>query len=136
MPGSAATADALKAERTRLGLIAQNIANQHNTRDVDGQPYQRKVAVFESCLKEATSNGLPAVTGVRVAKIVSDKTPGPVVYDPGHPHADVRGMVAQSNVQPAREMADLIVASQAYQANLKAWETSMELARQSLQIGK
>lgn len=139
MPGISSTASALDAERTRLDVIAQNIANAQNTRDVNGLPYQRKQVVFSSMLQDAMQKGLPGgenSPAVKVDSIRTDNRPGPLVHMPGHPHANAQGMVQMPNVEVAREMVDMISASRAYEANLSVVSTSRQMARQVMSIGQ
>jgi flagellar basal-body rod protein FlgC len=130
---STITASALDAEKLRLDVISENIANAHTTRAMDGHAYQRKVVSFESALDEAFgSEG----EGVRIGSITKDSTPGEQVYDPRHPHADARGMVQMPNVNVAHEMIDLITASRAYEANLAVVRNARQMAAQALGIGR
>ena len=132
------TSAALDAERTRLDVISQNIANAHTTHDTDGKPYQRRVVVFETAMQNAlngstASGNLPAL---QVAKIERDQRPPLEVYDPGNPEADRRGMVATPNVNIHEEMADLISASRTYEANLAVVKNARAMAMQTLSIGR
>tara|TARA_B100001248_G_scaffold262063_1_gene255891 strand:+ start:6207 stop:6635 length:429 start_codon:yes stop_codon:yes gene_type:complete len=139
LPATEITADALNVERTRMDLIAQNIANAHTTKGPDGLPYQRRMAVFESYLNEevAKENGGGSIgQSVRLAGITKDTTPGPRVYNPTHPHADEQGMVTLPNVKMAQEMVDLIAASRSYEANLSVIQTSRQMAQKALIIGQ
>jgi len=125
------TASALSAEKLRMDLIAQNIANAHTTHDVDGQAYKRKVVSFESCI-EPNSDG---EKGVRVAQVSNDNSPGEVIYNPGHPDADQDGMVQMPNVNIATEMVDLLSSSRAYEANLAVVRNAKQMAMKALTIG-
>jgi len=133
------TSAALDAERTRLDVISQNIANAHTTHDVDGKPYQRRVVVFESALQNAidadgnTTTGLPVM---QQAKIVRDSRPPTQIYDPGNPEADAKGMVSMPNVNIHEEMADLISASRTFEANLAVVKNSRSMAMQTLAMGR
>ena len=132
------TSSALDAEQTRLEVISQNIANAHTTHDVNGQPYQRRVVVFESILKNAMDGGsdqgnLPTL---QVARVEKDTRPAMHVYDPGNPEADARGMVALPNINIHEEMADLISASRTFEANLAVVKNARSMAMQTLAIGK
>lgn len=133
--GIGVSSSALTAQRTRLDVIAQNIANAHTTRGPDGLPYQRRTVNFETVMAQSATGG-PAGAGVKVAGIGLDPTPGQRVTDPGHPDADESGMVTLSNVNLAFEMVDLITASRAYEANLSVVKTSRQLALKTLEIGK
>jgi len=131
------TAAALDAERTRLDVISENIANANTTHGLDGKPYQRKVVVFENALQQAMggdNNGSTAT--LRVARIENDKRPPVLVYEPGNPDADARGMVATPNINIHEEMADLIAASRAFEANLAVIKNEKAMAMQTLAIGK
>jgi flagellar basal-body rod protein FlgC len=135
LPAVNSSAAALDAERARLEVISQNIANANTTRGIDGKPYQRQQVVFESVLRQA-SNGEMAVPELRVANIVKDQRPSRLIYNPGHPDADEQGMVAMPNVNIHEEMADMIVASRAFEANLAVIKNARQLAMQALAIGK
>ncbi len=137
LPAISVTTDALDAEKVRLEVIGQNIANAQTTRGPDGKPYQRKVVTFETQLRhEIGANGQPTVEGLRVASITADPTPGQRIHNPGHPHADANGMVQMPNVSLPQEMVDLITASRAYEANLSVVRTSRQMALRAMQIGK
>ncbi|MBC2595004.1 flagellar basal body rod protein FlgC [Ruficoccus amylovorans] len=130
IPGSSATASALQAHTVRLETIAQNIANADTTRGPDGKPYQRQMVSFES---ELDAFGQ---TCVKIAGVESDRSPGTLVSNPGHPHADENGMVQMPNVHPSIEMVDMIAASRAYEANLSVAKTAHQMALKTLEIGR
>lgn len=130
--GIQATSSALGAEKIRMDVVAQNIANAHTTRDVNGEAYQRKVVTFESILGAKDGAG----GGVKVGGISSDTRPGEKIFNPGHPHADKDGMVTMPNVNPAIEMVDLLSASRAYEANLTVARNARQMATKALSIGK
>ncbi len=138
LPGCAPAADAMTAEKVRMDLIAQNIANAQTVRDANGQPYQRKIASFEAYMdpNNQAAGKPPMLRTVRIAGIYDDKSPGPRVYNPGHPFADAQGMVQMPNVQLSQEMVDLISASRAYEANTTVIRTSRQMATQALSIGR
>jgi len=140
-------ASGLTAQRLRLDLIANNIANAETTRTPEGGPYQRKDVVF---MPEGRPPFLPAflaarselgrfqgqVKGVQVTQIVTDPTPGPRVYDPTHPDADEQGYVQYPNVNPVVEMTNMLSASRSYEANLAVIDTAKRMALRALDIGK
>lgn len=138
LSGIQSAASALTAERTRLDVIAENIANAQTTRGPDGRPYQRRVVVFETVLQQATDRfgTAHAPSAVRVARIQADPRPPLLVYRPGHPDADAQGMVALPNINVHEEMADLIAASRAFEANLAVVRNARAMALQTLAIGK
>lgn len=130
IPGSHITASALDAQKARLNLVAQNIANAHTTSGPDGKPYQRQTISFETIL-DATG-----AKSVQVSDIRADDTPGKKLYDPAHPDADNEGFVTMPNVNMAVEMVDMMSASRAYEANLSAARTARQMAEKALQIGR
>jgi flagellar basal-body rod protein FlgC len=133
------TSSALAAHKTRLDIVAQNIANAQTTRGPDGQPYQRQIVSFAAELArqaDPASPGAGALRGLRVADITTDQTPGQRVYNPQHPDAGPDGMVLMPNVNMAFEMVDLITASRAYEANLSVAKNARQMALRTLEIGK
>ena len=141
LTGIDSTASALNAERIRMDVVAQNIANVNVTRDASGRakPYQRQQVIFESVLADqARANGAPGqpTQSVRAALIKADPRPPRLVYQPGHPDADPGGMVAMPNINIHEEMVDLMTASRAYEANLGVVKTARSMAMQTLSIGK
>jgi len=138
IPSLPSTTAALDAERTRLEVIAQNIANSNTTRGLDGRPYQRQQVVFETALQQAQAkDGQPvAMATPQVSRIQKDTRPGPSVYEPGHPDADDNDMVQLPNVNIYEEMADMIVASRTYEANVAVFKNGRNMAMQALSIGK
>ena len=128
---------ALNAERLRLDVISQNIANAHTTRGPDGKPYQRQVVVFESALQQAMDFGNATQTPtLRVGRVDKDARPPLLVHEPGHPDADANGMVAMPDINIHEEMADMIVASRAFEANLAVIKNARNMVLQTLAIGK
>lgn len=134
IPGIEAAMGGLNAQRTRLDIVAQNIANAQTTRGPDGAAYVRKVVSFETELVKRT--GQAALSGVRISGITPDPTPGQRVHNPGHPDADEKGYVQLSNVNMAMEMVDMVSASRAYEANLAVARTGREMAQRTLEIGR
>jgi len=139
MPGLKTTASALNAEKVRLDLIGQNIANAHTTKGPDGKPYARQVVSFEAQLMQLgrdSSGHMKSGVGVQVGDIRTDNTPGQKVFNPGHPDANEDGYVEMPNVNITHEMVDMIAASRAYEANLEVVKTSKQLAQNALRMGK
>jgi len=131
LTGIQSTASALNAQRVRMDLVAQNIANAHTTRDTDGQAYRRKVATFQELLGSGSEG-----SGVKIESITTDPTPGELVYQPQHPHANAEGYVQMPNVNVAVEMVDLLTASRAYEANLAVARNARQMAAKALTIGR
>jgi flagellar basal-body rod protein FlgC len=138
IPSLPSTTAALDAERTRLEVIAQNIANAQTTRGLDGRPYQRQQVVFETALQHALSKDSKTsnVPVPQVGRIQKDARPGSLVYQPGHPDADANGMLQLPNINLYEEMADMIVASRTYEANVAVFKNGRAMALQALSIGK
>jgi flagellar basal-body rod protein FlgC len=131
-----ASGSALSAERLRMDVTAENLANAQSTRSADGTgPYKRKQVVLEQA-GSSFADSLQAARGVRVAGIVEDPSPARRVYDPGHPDADAQGYVTMPNVNTVTEMTDLIGASRAYEANVTAMQTAKSMFARTLDLLK
>jgi len=136
------SSSALTAERTRMNLISSNLANANATRTPEGGPYKRKDAVFTATpLEKSFHRALDGATAqqvrqVQVSRIVEDQNPPRMQYDPGHPDADPQGYVAMPNVNVVEEMADMIGATRAYEANVTAVQAAKSMAMKTLEIGK
>jgi flagellar basal-body rod protein FlgC len=147
----------LTAERMRMDVTAENLANAQTTRTPTGQPYQRQEVLlqqvgggdFGTALEGAmgqpvAEGGVPAVGqaaegpagGVEVAGIVNDKTPGQLVYDPSNPEANGKGYVRMPNVDTVTEMTDLISESRSYDADVTAMQTSKSMFNATLGLLK
>lgn len=134
--GIGATGSALNAQKTRLDIVAQNIANAQTTRTAEGGPYRRQVVTFEAELASKLAGRNASASGVKVAAIRQDPTPGQKLYDPSHPDADAQGMVTMPNVNVSREMVDLITASRTYEANLSVVKTARQMAQRTIEMGR
>lgn len=133
------SASALTAERLRMDLISDNIANVNTTRALDGGPYQRKVPVFMEVLDQyVNSEGkfISKPAGVKVLRTQTDGKPPRLVYDPSHPDANADGYVAYPDINPVEEMVNLISASRAYEANVTAFNASKDMFRAALDLGR
>lgn len=133
LPASTITGSALDAEKMRVEITSQNIANAHTTKGPDGKAYQRRIVAFESVLDAATHNNLQ---GVKISDIKLDETKGEVIYNPEHPHADENGNVQMPNVNLPFEMVDMLTATRAYEANLAVVRNAKQMATQALSIGR
>jgi len=137
IPGITQTGQALSAERIRMDVIAQNIANAYTTSTEEGGAYKRKMVTFESFIDPTRLDGNRMLAqGVRVSGVTEDEAPGRRVHIPGHPHADAEGMVEFPNVEMSREMVDLISASRAYEANLQVVKTARQMAQHTMRMGR
>ncbi len=137
------SASGLTAERLRMDVTAENLANAQTTRGANGQPYRRKEVVlqetpgsFGASLSAAMGGGDKGSSGgVQVADIVQDTTtPLKRVYDPGHPDADAQGYVSMPNVDTVTEMVDLISAQRAYEANVTAMQSAKQMFSRTLDL--
>ncbi|MCR3920898.1 MAG: flagellar basal body rod protein FlgC [Firmicutes bacterium] len=129
------SASGMAAERVRMDLIANNLANINTTRTVEGGPYQRQVAVFAEVMNQARRGNAYGM-GVRVVGISKDESPSPLIHDPGHPDADEDGYVAMPNVNVVNEMVDMITATRAYEANVTAMNAYKGMFLKALEIGR
>lgn len=134
------SASGLSAERLRMDTIASNIANAETTRGENGQPYIRKIAVFQENLNKELNPGTGRseqnMLGVKAVGIVEDPTPLRRVYDPTHPDADAEGYVTMPNVNILNEMADMIASTRAYEANVSAMNSEKSMFLKALEIGR
>lgn len=135
------SASALTAQRQRLDIVSENIANIDTTRTEAGGPYRRKMVVlqanepgsFKSVLSKKVQN---EKGGVHVAEIVEDERDFKPVYDPEHPDADADGYVLMPNVELVKETIDGMTASRSYDANVTAFNAIKMMAQRALDIGK
>jgi flagellar basal-body rod protein FlgC len=136
----------LTAERIRMDVTAENLANADTTKAANGQPYQRQEVQlaqvgssdFGGALSSAIqqTGGGPPAGGVKVTGIVSDNTPDQQVYDPGDPEADAQGYVKMPNISTVTEMTDLISESQSYQSDVTAMQTAKSMFTSTLGLLK
>ena len=141
------SASGMSAQRLRMDLIAQNIANVNTTRDENGEVYRRKTLVFQARTQDTFSTMLAQSSrtnaselvgnGVRVTGIAEDHvTAMKTVYDPGHPDADEDGYVTLPNVNTVTEITNLIDATRAYEANITAFNATKNMLLKGLEVGK
>lgn len=143
-----ASASALTAQRLRMDVVSSNIANAQTTRasvNANGEvePYRRKMVVFEpkdgsfqSFLQKASNSSSSVSGGVEATKIIEDNAPFKVVYNPNHPDANADGYVQLPNVDPLKEMVDLMSATRSYEANVTALNATKNMLLKALEIGK
>jgi flagellar basal-body rod protein FlgC len=142
-------ASGLTAERLRMDVTAENLANAQTTRGANGQPYQRQEVVLQqvggfgqtlagamSGVSTPSTGSAPAPGGVTVAGIVNDPTPDQLVYQPGSPDANAQGYVRMPNVNPVSEMVDLIDESRSYEADVTAMQTAKSMYTKTLDLLK
>lgn len=134
------SASGLTAQRLRMDVISENIANIDTTRTQNGTPYQRKYVVLQEQPGNFSDlmNGLSkdeSGRGVKVTEIGADTARGELVYDPTHPDADADGYVQMPNVDITQEMVDMISAYRSYEANVTAFNAYKDMAVKTLEIG-
>lgn len=138
-------ASGMTAQRYRMDIISQNVANANTTRTEDGTPYRRKVVTFHEKTTNPTefgtifrkSRGMDVGDGVKVAGVYEDhKEDMKLVYDPSHPDADEYGYVTYPNVNIVTEMTNMIDSTRAYEANATAFTASKSIAMKGLDIGR
>jgi flagellar basal-body rod protein FlgC len=130
------SASGLSAERLRMEVVANNIANAFSTRTPQGGAYRRREPVFTAVLDERLRHGAvrgaDQLGGVAVEGIVEDQTDLPRVFNPGHPDADRNGLVTLPNVSLPLELVNLLTANRAYEANLRVAQAFRQQAEQAL----
>lgn len=129
------SASGLAAERMRMDLISSNIANYNSIKTDNTEAYKRKIAVFAQCLDRSKS-GMDKFKGVKVASIMEDNAPSKMMYDPTHPNANAEGFVETSNVNILNEMADMIMATRAYESNADTFNANKQMFMKALEIGR
>ncbi len=136
------SASGLSAQRTWMNVISANLANVNTTRTESGKPYERQTTIveavdvdnhFDRVLDGVVQEELQAV---RVAGVVPDGREFKQVYDPGHPDANDKGVVSMPNISAVEEMANMVMASRSYEANLAALNNAKHMALKALEIGK
>ena len=137
----------LSAERLRMDVTAENLANAETTRAANGGPYRRKDVILSEAQPNGFANALAGAIGtvpgapgsqpaggVTVSQIVNDNTPPRMVYDPSHPDANAQGYVAMPNINPVTEMTDLIAESRTYEANVTAMQSAKQMFTKTLDL--
>ena len=131
----------LTAQRFRMDVISENIANQDTTRTENGGPYRRKMVVLSSTPNNFKNKLIRNISdyeagGGEVSDIIEDETEFKLVYNPQHPDADENGYVNMPNVDTLKETVDMMEAYRAYQANITALNTTKQMALKALEIGR
>lgn len=135
-------ASGLTAQRLRMDVIANNLANATTTRTSSGGPYRRQMVIFEARtsgqrnFKEILQKELADYGGVRVKGIQEDDSPLRRVYEPSHPDADQEGYVNYPNVNVVAEMVDMISTSRSYEANTTIMTSIKNMAMKAIEIGR
>lgn len=122
----------LRAQRARMTVIANNIANISNTRTEDGGAFRRQMVVLRG--EQLGSSMSPEKFGVKVKQVVFDESPLRSVYEPGHPDADAKGYVSYPNIDLSTEMVDLVSAQRAYEANIAVFSSSRSMSQKAVEM--
>ena len=140
------SASGLTAERLRMDVISNNIANANTTRTAEGRAYRRRYVVyaprerqpqsFEQTLMRAVGVRQNTGEGVRAVAIAEDPMQGPLVYDPGHPDANAEGYVEKPNVNIVSEMVDMITSHRAYEANTTTINSAKAMISKILEVAR
>jgi flagellar basal-body rod protein FlgC len=129
------SASGIHAQRARLDVIANNIANAESTRTPEGGPYRRQTITFRSVYKSSLGGGNEP-EGVAVDGVLEDPTDFRTIHDPGHPDADANGYVRMPNVNVVEEMVDMVSATRAYEANVTAMNAAKSMISSAIDIGR
>jgi flagellar basal-body rod protein FlgC len=119
----------MEAQRVRIDISSSNLSNVNSTKTENGEPYRRKVPIFEAVLDKETN-----LSTVRVKDIVADPSPFKMKFDPNNPDADQNGYVKLPNVDPLKEMVDMMSAIRSYETNLTAFNTHKDMLLKTLEI--
>ncbi len=138
------SASGLSAQRMRMDVVANNVANLNSTRGVDGEPYRRQSVTFReqaggssfSDMLGLARGGTDAPAGVQVASIHSDTAAPRKVHNPAHPDADENGDIFLPNIDMVTEMTDLVSANRAYQASVTVLNATKALAQSAISLGR
>ena len=134
IPAARISSSGLSAERVRMEVAANNIANAQATSPQGKNLYRRKQIIFETVLKGQF--GRESLGGVRVKEINSSNKNPIEVYNPSHPHADPEtGMLKKPDISPLEEMVDMMTATRAYEANLAIMKQSKKMAEKTIALG-
>lgn len=142
------SASALTAQRLRMDVAASNMANAQTTRATineagEFEPYRRKMVAmqpngkkFKHFLHKAITNSKRNTEGVKATGIIHDQEPFKLMFDPTHPDANEEGYVQFPNVDPLKEMVDIMSATRSYEANITALNSSKDMLLKALEIGR
>lgn len=134
----------MAAQRSRMSVVAGNLANTETSRTPDGGPYRRRDVIFQSVPIAGEFSGQLAdlsdtrddVQGVEVVGIKQSARPPRKIFDPNHPDVKPDGFVALPDINPIEEMVDMLSAARSYEANLTAYNTTKSLIRKILDMGR
>lgn len=137
---AAITSSGMYAQRERMNIISENIANVDTLNTIEGGPYRRKIPVLGQGRLNgsfgAMLSGTMSKAGVRVDNVVHDPNPFKKIYEPSNPNADAQGYVSVPDINVVQEMVDMVAATRAYEANIQAFNNARSMVRKALSIGK
>ena len=141
-PAMQISAAGMEAQRRRMDVVAENIANAESTNSTNGLPYRKRQVVFKAVAIKSPFHmhmqhalgGRNTVKSVTVERVIEDQAPFRKVYNPGHPDADAEGMVRMPNVNPIEEMVDMTSAVRSFEANATAMEASKRMLQKTLDL--
>jgi len=136
VPGMDISASGLKAERVRMKVASNNMANANSTADKDGNVYQRRQVILSPEFKDHVGSALDQFDGVKVTEVTKADRPPEKEYAPDHPKANEEGMVKKANISPLEEMLDMMTAMRAYESNLTSLKQSREMAQRVIDLLK
>lgn len=141
LQASRISATGLTAQRTKMKVIAENLANVETTRTPEGGPYRRKMVVFSEKsadrFQEVLGRSQDVENGVEVTEIINSSDEFRLVFNPNHPDADPdTGYVTLPNINLLTEMADMMLARRAYDANISVMSNTKAMINRALEIGK
>ena len=134
----------MAAQKSRMSVVAGNLANSESTRTVDGGPYRRRDVIFQAApppgefideLADIAADRERA-QGVEVVGVKQSNRPPRRIFDPSHPDASSEGYVAMPDINPIEEMVDMLSAVRSYEANLSAFNSTKALIRKILDLGR
>lgn len=135
------SAGGMSAQRARMDIVAENIANAQSTRTEEGGPYKRRQVVFETISPQKNFNSVFSSSlksqrsqTVKIAEVIRDQRPPQELYDPSHPDADNKGMVKFPNVNTVAEMVDLNSASRGFESNVTVMQASKRMFLKTLEL--
>ncbi len=135
------SAAGMSAQRSRMDIVAENIANAESTRTDEGGPYQRRQVIFETISPQSNFTNIFSSSlksqqfkTVKVADVVRDNRPPQELYDPSHPDADSKGMVKFPNVNTVEEMVDLNSAARGFESNVTVMQASKRMFLKTLEL--
>jgi len=132
------SASGMSAQRTRMEVVTENLANSDSAVTPTGKPYQRKVVVLRAVdgvtFRDALKGADDPQGGVRVGEIVETKDTPRRTHQPDHPHANAEGFVNMPNINPLREMLDMMSSTRAYEANATAFQATKSMGAKLLEL--